>query len=137
MLSQFVFVLRATTSKQHEERYTMFSRFVFVQRMRIKQTFPDDRKGRHGRITHTPHMSHVSHVSHMSHTTHTSTQTPPRPHTPNHRKLLLPFVRVCLNSQRSDIRCTAQQSHCVDTICGHHKNTQITKARRPNAISSL
>ena len=31
------------------------------------------------------------------------------------------FVRGCFISHHSDMQSTAQQSHCVNTICGHRK----------------
>ena len=62
----------------------MFSRFVFVKRMRIKLAFPEDKKGRHQRITHTPHTPHApstTHFTHAIHATHHTTTT----HTDSHR----------------------------------------------------
>ena len=35
--------------------------------------------------------------------------------------LLLSFVRACLKSHHSDMQSTAQQSHCVNTVCGLHE----------------
>ena len=126
MLSQIVFVLRATASKQHEDRLAMFSLFVFVKRM---QAFPDDRKSRRERITHTTHHTpHAPHMPHMSRITRrpptqSHTDTPAHKQTPTHTQpsSVIPAVYpLCLNSYHSHIQSAARKSHWVNTICGHH-----------------
>ena len=48
-----------------------------------------------------------------------------------------PFALACLKSSQLDIRSSAQNIHCVNSICDHRKKTRTMKHCRPRVVSNV